>query len=525
MSKLGYKGHDKRTAEEIKRAQTLASKGLSEAFKDGADISLKVNDDNLGVVNLEFRNGLLVTNVNKQIETNMPGSVQQIANSIETQNTISDQSKTILESINTIASSIQSLNESINNILYNGVLTTVETDSFYNDAFQRRRVSNPDTRFDAEFLYGLNPLLFDATTSSGTITFDGDKRQAKLQVTAATADKYAELTQKRPNIYTAGNSQLIAITSVLNGGALLGDVEIFLRSKISGSVVETVYERSEFLYDQLRDVNWSYSQIFEIDFQSLKVGRIRFGLNSNGVYRRVHQITNDNIRNSGYWQLASAPLYFRIYNDSSAEFTYTEIGYGDLNNAIGFRFKTEITTNQFMNAICCTVKSEGGGKLSELSGLPFTANNDVTERTVAATMVPILGIQPKTTFNSYVNRGIAIPITMEITTTNTIWWKLLLNPTTSSGGSWVSVDDNSLMNYNVYAGVSTETVSGGIVIASGYATSNSNKATAEPRGITDKEVLGVNFRGTASDQLVLVAVRTTASSADVTASINWKEVR
>jgi len=60
VSKLSYKGHDKRTAEEIKRSQELATKGLNEAFKDGNTVVLKLKDENGNTINLEFRNGLLV---------------------------------------------------------------------------------------------------------------------------------------------------------------------------------------------------------------------------------------------------------------------------------------------------------------------------------------------------------------------------------------------------------------------------------------------------------------------------------
>ncbi len=38
---------------------------------------------------------------------------------------------------------------------------TSRADDFYNDAFQRLRVSAPDTRFDSEFLYDKQPLLFE----------------------------------------------------------------------------------------------------------------------------------------------------------------------------------------------------------------------------------------------------------------------------------------------------------------------------------------------------------------------------
>ena len=114
-------------------------------------------------------------------------------------------------------------------------------------------------------------------------------------------------------------------------------------------------------------MNWQYSQIFQLDFQSLKVGRIRFNIIQGGIPINVYEVTNDNIRNSGYWQRPTLPIFWRVYND--ATYSYTEIGYGSENNAIGFRFKVAKNASHTAKAICSTVKSEGG-LLVRIEGLP-----------------------------------------------------------------------------------------------------------------------------------------------------------
>ena len=158
------------------------------------------------------------------------------------------------------------------------------SDSISIDAFGRWRTSGTGNRFDIEFIYDKQPQLVDEVTNTGgTAVHDANARDVVLSVNNATNGTEAALYSHYDIPYTAGSSQLIDITGTLDAGAVGGGTaEVFLRSKITGSVTEQTIPQSSWLTAKT-GVDWSFSQIFSIDFQSLKVGRIRFNLVRNGI--------------------------------------------------------------------------------------------------------------------------------------------------------------------------------------------------------------------------------------------------
>lgn len=399
-----------------------------------------------------------------------------------------------------------------------GAVITTRDDDFYNDAFQRLRVSDTDQRFDGEFKYDKAPLLFDDISVTGTTTFNANTRDVTLATASTSAAVSAGLRQHFANPYTPGNSQFIAITGVLNGANLAGRAEVFLRTSVTGSVVEEVIPQSSWLTNTT-GLNWQYSQIFLLDFQSLKVGRIRFGLDMGGIAYKVAEITNDNEKASGFWQIADQPVYWRQYN--TASYTYTEIGYGDEANAIGFRFRTDTpNATQTMKAICATVKSEGGGDLHEIAGTKFAASNGVTARTVSTTYVPVLSIQLKATLNTYPVKGMVFPDSFSISNDNAIYYELRVNPTLT-GAAFASVSADSITNYDVTA----TAVTGGRVIFADYsAPAAAGVKSSATKGILDKIPLAVSALGV-GDILSICVKRNTTTNSAVQCSLNWAEVR
>lgn len=390
---------------------------------------------------------------------------------------------------------------------------TKEQDSLDLDAFGRKRVSNANNRLDIEFIYDKQPLLVNEITSGGaSVTHYSNTRDLGLLINNATNGTSARMESNFSVPYTPGNSQLIELTGVLNYTPIAGGLaQVFLRSTVSGSTTETVVDQTNWNINTVSDVDWSKSQIFAIDFQSLKVGRIRFGLNRSGVAVPVHQIVNDNLRDSGYWQSASHPIYWEIYND--ATYTYMDIGYGDSANAIGFRYRVPVNAGAIMRAICGTVKSEDGAMLLDIPGLPFTANNGVTAKTVSTTLIPVLSIRGAATFNSLTNKSIIIPQSFEISTNNAIRYEIILNGTLT-GASYVSVGTNSAAEYDVTASA----ISGGTSVLSGYV-STARNITSSDKNVLSRVIMS------AGDILTIAAVRTGTSDASVLSSINHKEIR
>ena len=385
-------------------------------------------------------------------------------------------------------------------------------------AFGRARVDNTDQRFDVEFIYDKQPLFFtERGSGAGSVTHNAGSRDVSLIVGDDVEGSYRDLCQNWHNPYTPGNGQLIDITGTLNGNNISGGTcEIFHKSGIDSS--ETIYTQQQWtnkvFFD---DVNWSYSQIFQIDFQSLKVGRIRFNIVRNGRAIEAHQINNDNKRLNGYWQYPSLPIRFRIINTATE--TLTEIGYFDDNNGVGFRFRVPVNATQTCIAICGTVKSEGGKGLFEIPGIPFSVDLQQAPKTVSTALVPLITIRPRETFNSLPNKSIIIPEGFNIQTDNPIRIAVMLN-VSLTGASFQNVSlTNSVCEYDIAA----TTFSSGLRVDSNYIASGNNSRLTD-KGVTGRNVLSVKPDASVSS-ITLAAIRTANSDASVFASVKWREIR
>lgn len=390
-------------------------------------------------------------------------------------------------------------------------------DSLSVDSFGRWRTSEPNNRLDLEFNYDTQEEIVDEVIGgSGTITHSANARHVTLANVATGTGDYAGLyTYDVP--YTPGNSQLIAITGVFDKTDLgSGTAQIFVRTKVTGSIVESVVDQGSWDYPNL-DIDWAFSQILEIDFQSLKVGRIRFFMNRGGIICPLHYIENDNVRNTGYWQTPNQPVYWRIYND--ATYTYMEMGYGDTNNAVGLRYRIAKNATATMTAICATVKSEGGDPLFEMAGFNRTIDMGVTTKTVTNSIIPLIAIRPKSTFNSIQNQSISIPFAFTIQIDNPIRL-IFIHDCTLTGASWADVDTTqSVMEYDV----SASSYSNGHIVHSEYVATSKN-INSSGTGLLGKNVLW-SRRGSESGIFLIAAVRTTSTSSATLASISWRELR
>lgn len=392
------------------------------------------------------------------------------------------------------------------------------------DAFGRLRTSGTGQRLDVEFLYNKQDDYFDELTNNGTVTHNAGGRDVTLSLGDANNGSYAKM-QSYPVPYTPGNSQLIEMTGVMDlaniGG---GTFEVFRRTNTSGTPTEEeVIPQSQWTaMNDASGLRPNMAHIFVIDFQSLKVGRIRFGIAQHGDLHWVTHMDADNRRNVGYWQLANGPVYYHLY--TAGGITYMEMGYGNSNNAVGFRYRITANASATMKAICCTVKSEGGLSLYEMPGLPRACDTNTTARTVSTTLLPIISIRPKATFNSLENLILAIPKAYTINTSQPIHYHLLHDATLNAGTvSWADVDTaDSMMEFDV----SATSLTGGHKIASGYmgTAGTATTRTGQGSGLLGKTLLW-DRQNAVTGILTLAAVRTTASDATCYAGLEWEELR
>lgn len=389
------------------------------------------------------------------------------------------------------------------------------------DAFSRARVSDTGQRFDVTFALNKQPLLIDEIVAgTGSATHDTNLRAVYLSTGGTASGAKAKLKSRYYVPYTPGNSQLITITGNLNPDNVAftncvaeigyGDdnhavgfrkdangVWVFIRSSITGSAADLTAVKFENWdnYHVLTDVDWTKSQIFVIDFQSLAVGRVRFYLDRSGELIPCHEITNDNIKVGPYWGLASLPAFWSVTNTGTAAATCRIL------------------------AICATVKSEGGLSLEQLLGFPFTAKRSAL-LTVSTTQIPLLSIQVQTTYNTLFNHTLVLPRSVSVYSDDQgVEYQVVLNPTLT-GPSWTQVHANSSVYYDVTASAMT----GGRAIATNYI-SGAARGGVDRFSLEGRVPLSV-YGGTATgDILTIGVVRTGSTNANCKGAIDYAEVR
>lgn len=396
-------------------------------------------------------------------------------------------------------------------------VSTTPSDNLTMSEFSEFRVASPGNRADVEFIYDKQPLLYDDISSgSGTVVHQTASRDLLISINSGPSGTAAGMRQHYWTPYTPGSGQEIDITGTLdNAGLGGGTVYLFLRSNVSGSVVTTTYPQSGWLASRT-GVDWSKSQIFRMSFQSLKVGRVQFALVRGGIPTKVLEITNDNIRNTGYWQQANQPPYWRLYNNGTN--TIAEFGYGNENNGIGVQYVfSGIQPTATSRAICATVKSQGGASLFEMSGFPFVTPPTGTF-TVSTTLIPLVSIRVASTFNGLTNRELVIPTGYSLQTDNAIQYLILYRPTLTNP-NWQPIN-------SAYSGVeydiSASAVSGGVQIDGDLLSSGVNQ-TARVSNVLGKIIMSLGSGAT--DILTIAAVRTGSNNGTVRAVIKGIEVR
>lgn len=395
------------------------------------------------------------------------------------------------------------------------------------DAFARLRVSNPDTQFDSQQQYDMDTAWNweHDLTGGATITHLPDEAASSLACTTASGDMAIRQT-KRYFRYRPGKSQLILVTGVLGAGSAnveqamgYGDDEngvflvgksdglyVRLRSSASGSVVDTDVAQASWNVDPMDGTGPSgitldrtAAALLAIDLEWLGIGRVRVSIISGGQYHVVHTWDNAGT-DTVYMATANLPVRWSLENKGVAAATS-------------------------LKAICCSVVSEGGSAIE--TGRVHSANNGTTTRSASSgTRLGLLSIRPKLTFNSLTNRGLVTPLQSEVYVDGTTdaFWELILNPSLGGTPAFTSVEADSLVEFDVAA----TTVTGGHVLASGYAPSakgggNPPVLLFSQLGLTSLG-LTLDFAGTGQDVLTL-AVSGIGGTATVAGSLMWAEVR
>lgn len=396
------------------------------------------------------------------------------------------------------------------------------------DAFGRLEVAAPFTLADYIFKYDLLPLLFDTSLSgSGSITHLPNESSARLRCTTVSGD-IAQLTSRRYHRYQAAKAGKVSMTCVAGAGktnvrrrwGLFDDENGFFfelngttfnivqRSKVTGSVVDTVVAQASFNGDKVDGtgasgftIDLSKANIFEINFQWLGVGDAIFKVvTGSEAPVTLHTVTNANINTSAYMTTANLPIRYEQENTGTAG------------------------SSSDMKAICSTVVSSGGDFPPEFE---FGWGNLVAITTTDATETHLISFRLASSLNGVDNRSIVFPREFNFSSDlGSCLFRTYLN-STITGGAWVAVDAESGMEYNITPSSFVKNMPvlpPAQVLASGGNANQVSRSTIEGAGLR-KMALTRNADNTSSDIITITVMRLTATNIDAMAGMQWGEAR
>lgn len=407
------------------------------------------------------------------------------------------------------------------------------------DAFGRLRVSEPFTLADYSHIYGEEAELLTLTSGSGTKTLRANEASIRLTVGTGNGDFVIHQTRMHHH-YMPGKSQM-AIMSFVFGTPRVntvkrvglygeengvyfqqagdGTLQFVKRTSISGSVVdEAPIPQSQWNVDRCDgtgpsgfDLEILNTQLLYCDYQWLGVGRLRIGFVHDGQYVVAHEFLHSNNLATVYWSNPNLPVRCEIRNTGVAVGT------------------------AYFDQICSTVMSEGG--YSE-SGANFSVYSENISLIKGAPGVAkcVLAIKLKDSYQSLPNRSIIRPTDLGILSDGAPivyeLWRLPSAATNITGGTWISANTGSVVQYNTTIGTSFNTT-GGELFAAGFVAANnpSGKQAAGGADIADpanakRSYLSQNITSTDSNVFALIA-RNLSTTADTNAftSIQWRETR
>lgn len=400
-----------------------------------------------------------------------------------------------------------------------GSLFTQQDDSQLT-AFGRTRSAQPFQLFSCkQDILSQDYLFTTSTANGGSSSYSADRASTTLTVT--TANGSSSIRQSRAYLtYQPGKALLFLGTGVM-GSAQTGTTKrigyfdannglffqlsgstlsVVVRSKVTGSVVDTAINQSSWNLDKLDGtgasgitIDLTKVQIFGIDFQWLGSGRVRFGFDIGGQIIYCHQVTNANIISSVYMSTPNLPVRYEIFNS------------------------TGVASTASLEMICVQVTSEGG---FDSLGIPYSCSNVAAAKTINATLLPILILRPKSTSP---RPPVKIKdLSIMATSAASFFWGLYLNPTLSGGvaPTYNSVHADSYLEFDI---ASTHTVSAGKLLASGFGSSVDRTANLNLGNGHTLGLLSADFAGTTVDTLVLAAVSITGGSTAYHAALDWDE--
>lgn len=393
------------------------------------------------------------------------------------------------------------------------------------DAFGRMRVSEPLTLFDSTHRFADNNLFAEDTTGTANSEFNASEGLIELNVGSSSGDEVLRESNKTFS-YQPGKSllvfssflfdeaktnlrQRVGYFSSENGVFLEQDdstVSVVLRSKVTGSVVDTKIAKANWNADPLDGtgpsgvtLDLTKVQLMWLDFEWLGVGSVRFGFVIKGQFIVCHTFHHANEIDSTYMTTASLPLRQEITNTGAT------------------------SGASQAKQICNSVITEGGYELRGRQQAVETPISTPRDLTVAATYYPVVSIRLKSSPDRL--DAIVIPTALSILGVGNngfFNWKIVAGGDTT-GGTWTSAGDNSAVEYNL--GGTSFSFTGSRTLASGFISSTTQSTS--PIDILKEALFKFQLERntfTPKAEEFTLAVASKVAGDDVYASIDWEEV-
>ena len=382
-------------------------------------------------------------------------------------------------------------------------------------SFGRLRVANSYTAFESTFNYDKQSLVWDESlVTGGTNTWNTNRNSLDL-VTTTTSGSSAIVQSRRRIKYNPARSVIVQISSNLGGAKAscrrrLGQfdanngvffeldgvtLKTVIRSNVSGSIVNTSVDQSSWNGDKLDgtgpsgiNLDLTKHQLWIIEYGWQGIATVRFGLYVNGKVIYCHTVYSSNISDNPYMKTANLPL--RVENTNTAT--------------------TASSTTLSVNCFC--VKHEGGDEDREGLTRSFTRPS---LKTVSAlpTYTPVISLRLNSSrIDSIVD---LVKTSVFAQTADNVIWKIVLNA--SLTGATYS-DSIGYLNIDTAA----TAMSGGTDILSGIINQNQDSGIETSELLKQlNTLLGASISGTSD--VITIAASSRTTSADVLASITWRE--
>jgi hypothetical protein len=225
----------------------------------------------------------------------------------------------------------------------------IDTNGPGGDAFGRHRMSEPETLFDSKLLYGKSLGTYWSERLNGGGTSTHSTTHSCVDMTVAADGDYAIRQTKQRINYQPGKSQLFLMTGIIGFGTGItsrigafhgGIVEPYTVldgicfESIDGVVYCCIYKGGVRTHQAAQDdwsvdtmngdgpsqvnIDWTKAQIFMIDYEWLGVGRVRLGLNVDGVTYYVHSFNNANVVTNVYMRSGNQPVRYELRSTGGA---------------------------------------------------------------------------------------------------------------------------------------------------------------------------------------------------------------